>query len=66
MAYGDLTRSKTSDKILRDKLLNPCPGGFFRVCFMLGGGWGVSKSPAPLHGLKIVRIIIKTANLTRK
>ena len=43
MAYGDLTRSKTSDKILRGIELNRCPVGFFRVCFMLGG-WSNNHS----------------------
>ena len=44
-AYGDLPRSKTSDKILRDKLLTLFSLWYFDLVFAHGGG-GI-KLPTP-------------------
>ena len=47
-AYGDLTRSKTSDKILHDKLLTLFSLWYFDVVFAHGAGNKIIPPPPTL------------------
>ena len=54
-------------------ILYPNLGGLFRGSFWgggggskIGGGWGVEKFAPPPPRLKLVRIMLETANLARK